>query len=101
MLPNSVLPNSELFDSVPLDPEPTDSRLINSDVINFELIVFDFCDIKVLEVLDLASSSLSPYPCLAIPSRCLPAADGSPTGLTLSGGPGMGEGRFGPCINPF
>jgi hypothetical protein len=49
----------------------------------------------------LASVSLSPEPCLAIASRCLPSADGSPTGKPLSGGPGMGEGRFGPCINPF
>jgi hypothetical protein len=90
------MPGSKLLDSRLID-----SRLIDSDIINSKPIGFEFCDIKVIEVIDLASVSLSPEPCLAIASRCLPSADGSPTGKPLSGGPGMGEGRFGPCINPF
>jgi hypothetical protein len=65
------------------------------------LIDFGFCDISFLDVMDLVFNWFPPVSCLGAPSWCLPAMGGSPTGCTLSGGPGIGEVKFDPCINPF
>ena len=66
-----------------------------------DLIKFGFCGINFLAVMDLVFNWLSPGSCLAMPNWCLPAMGGSPAGWTLSGGPGIGEVKFDPCINPF
>jgi hypothetical protein len=65
------------------------------------LIDFGFCGISFLDVMGLVFNLLPRGSCLVMASCCLPAMGGSPTGWTLSGGPGMEEVKLDPCINPF